>query len=101
MGDRSEIGIVLLGLGVVGAGVARALLEKADNFSQRVGLPLALRRVLVRDIARGREVSLPDGLLTTDAGEALNADSDIVVEVMGGERPACEYIEQSVRAGRR
>ena len=37
MGGRSEVGIVLLGLGVVGSGVARALLEKADSFTQRAG----------------------------------------------------------------
>ena len=61
MGGRSEIGIVLLGLGVVGSGVARALLEKADSFSHRVGVNLALRRVLVRDVSRERSVILPEG----------------------------------------
>ena len=101
MGDRSEIGLVLLGLGVVGSGVAHALLEKADSFSQRVGRPLALRRILVRDVLRKRGLDLPEGLLTDDADEALSADCDIVVEVMGGERPACDYIERSLRAGRR
>jgi homoserine dehydrogenase len=101
MGDRSEIGIVLLGLGVVGSGVAQALLEKADSFSQRAGQPLALRRILVRDVIRKRRLDLPEGLLTDDADEALGADCDIVIEVMGGERPACDYIERSLRAGRR
>lgn len=101
MGARSEIGIVLLGLGVVGTGVARALLEKADSFSQRAGLPLALRRILVRDTSRKRGLDLPAGLLTDVADEALSADCDIVIEVMGGERPACDYIERSISAGRR
>jgi homoserine dehydrogenase len=101
MGERSEIGIVLLGLGVVGTGVARALLQKADSFSSRVGLRLALRRILVRDVSRARNVDLPEGLLTDNPDEALDAGSDIVIEVMGGERPACDYIERSVKAGRR
>jgi homoserine dehydrogenase len=101
MGDRSEIGIVLLGLGVVGTGVARALLEKSDNFSRRAGLPLTLRRILVRDTTRARGLGLPEGLLTDNPDEALGANSDIIVEVMGGERPACDYIERSIRAGRR
>jgi len=101
MGDRSEVGIVLLGLGVVGSGVARALLTKADSFGQRVGRPLALRRILVRDATRERGLDLREGLLTDDADDALSADCDIVVEVMGGEHPASEYIERSVRAGRR
>jgi homoserine dehydrogenase len=101
MGGRSEVSIVLLGLGVVGSAVARALLEKADSFSQRAGRPIALRRILVRDVQRKRVLDLPEGLLTDDAEEALSADCDIVVEVMGGERPACDYIERSLRAGRR
>ena len=41
MGGRSQIGIVLLGLGVVGSGVAGALFANSDRFSQRAGFPLA------------------------------------------------------------
>jgi homoserine dehydrogenase len=52
-------------------------------------------------MARERPVALPEGLLTDDADEALNAGCDIVIEVMGGEQPAFEYIERSVREGRR
>src|SRR6266542_730315 len=101
MGGRSEVGIVLLGLGVVGGGVARALTEKADSCAQRAGVRLALRRVLVRDLQRPRALTLPDGLLTDDPEEALATECDIVVEVLGGEYPATEYIERSLAAGRR
>ncbi len=101
MGDGSEVGIVLLGLGVVGSGVARALLEKADSFAHRAGLRLVLRRVLVRDVTRSRPLTLPEGLLTDDPDDALSTECDIVVEVMGGEQPACDYIERSLTSGRR
>jgi homoserine dehydrogenase len=101
MGSHSEISVVLLGLGVVGSGVAGALLDKADSFAQRAGLRLALRRVLVRDITKTRSLSLPEGLLTDDPEDALSVDCDIVIEVMGGEQPAYEYIERSLTAGRR
>jgi homoserine dehydrogenase len=101
MGGRSEVGIVLLGLGVVGSGVARALTEKAASCAERAGVPLVLRRVLVRDLQRPRQVTLPKGLLTADPEEALATDCEIVVEVLGGEHPAMEYIEQSLAAGRR
>ncbi|HEU4759198.1 MAG TPA: homoserine dehydrogenase [Dehalococcoidia bacterium] len=100
MGGRSQVNVILLGLGVVGSGVARALLEKADSYCQRVGAPLVLRKVLVRDLARERAVRIDRSLLTDDAEEALGADCDIVVEVMGGEQPAREYIERSLRLGR-
>lgn len=99
MSGRSQINIVLLGLGVVGSGVARALIEKAESYSQRVGVPVVLRRVLVRDTSRERHLSLDSSLLTADPQEALAEDCDIVVEVMGGERPAYDYIRQALAAG--
>lgn len=101
MGGRSQIGIVLLGLGVVGTGVARALLENGDSFARRAGVTLALSRILVRDIGRSRPLTLPRALLTDDPDEALSTDCDIVVEVIGGEHPAYEYIQRSLAAGRR
>jgi homoserine dehydrogenase len=96
---RSEIGIVLLGLGTVGSGVARALQEKAEGYAERAGMPLVLRRVLVRDLTKARSVALDPSLLTADPEEAL-AEGDVVVEVMGGEQPALKYIEWSLKQGR-
>ena len=95
-----QVNIVLLGLGVVGAGVARALSERADTYSRRVGAPLALKRVLVRDPKKERAVKLDRALITTDAAEALSGDVDIVVEIMGGEQPAYDLIKDSLSRGR-
>ena len=100
MAGRSQVNVVLLGLGVVGGGVARTLLEKSEGYSQRIGLPLVLRKALVRDKARKRSVDIDPDLLTTDPEEALGAESDIVVEVMGGEHPALEYIQWALQQGR-
>jgi homoserine dehydrogenase len=102
--DRNEmssgtIGVGLLGLGVVGSGVARTLIEKRESIARRVGQPLELRGVLVRDTARSRPVSnLP---LFTDP-DAVLADPDvqIVVEVLGGEEPAHTYIRRAIEAGK-
>ena len=98
--SRSQINIVLLGLGVVGGGVAASLLEKADSYARRVGVPLVIRRALVRDPGKERAVPLAPSLVTTDPEAALGTDCDIVVEVMGGEHPALEYIKRSLQAGR-
>jgi len=100
MSGRSSVRIVLLGLGVVGGGVARSLLEKADSYAQRVGVPLELGRVLVRDARKPRSINLGPTLITTDPAAALGADCDIVVEVMGGEQPAYDYMCQSLERGR-
>jgi homoserine dehydrogenase len=52
--------------------------------------------VLVRDARKQREVRLPEGLITSDPEEALSTPCEIVVEVMGGETPAREYIERAL-----
>jgi homoserine dehydrogenase len=94
------IGVGLLGLGVVGAGVARALTEKRESIAQRVGHPVELRRAVVRDPDRNREFdgSVP---VTTDAASVLDDPTiQVVVEVMGGEHPALEYILQAIDAGK-
>jgi homoserine dehydrogenase len=100
MPERSHVGIVLLGLGTVGSGVARSIIEKADSFSQRVGVPLVLKKVLVRDPAKPRKVEIDRALITNDPEEALGTECDIVVEVMGGEQPAFDFMRQSLAAGR-
>ncbi len=93
--------IVLLGLGVVGAGVARALQEKSEVYSQRIGATLSLKRVLVRDLNKQRAVKLDPSLLTNDVDEALSPDDiGIVVELTGGEHPAYEVIRDSLSRGR-
>ncbi len=94
------IGIALLGAGTVGQGVTRALEAGAERYSARVGRPLALRGVLVRDSSRPRD-GVPDERLTTDL-DVLLADeaTHIIVELMGGEEPARSYIERALRSGR-
>jgi homoserine dehydrogenase len=98
---KESIHIGLLGLGVVGGGVAKTLLEKTDAIAQQVGCPLIIKRVLVRDIAKKRPVNVPTHLLTTDPKEILNdPEIDIVVEVVGGEAEAFGYIKGALTKGK-
>ncbi len=97
MNDRASVRIVLLGLGTVGSGVARALVERTELYSKRIGVPLELCKVLVRDLEKERAFNVPSGLLTNDPEEALSTECDIVVETMGGETPAYAYLERALR----
>jgi len=54
----------------------------------------------VRDAGRPRQVTLDRSLITTNPEEALGTECDIVVEVMGGEQPAFDFMRQSLEAGR-
>ncbi len=93
------IGIGLLGLGTVGAGVA-AILASPQGRHPLVG-QLALRRVAVRDPGRARAVSLDPTLLVTDPHLVVDDPAvDIVVEVMGGLEPARSLILQAIAAGK-
>ena len=89
--------IALLGCGVVGTEVARLLREQADDLAARVGAPLELVGIAVRDAERPRE-GVDPALLTTDA-EALVDRADIVVEVIGGIEPAHALLLRAVAAG--
>ena len=93
------IGIGLLGLGTVGAGVAE-ILQTPDGRHPLVG-DLALKRVAVRDLNRPRPIEIPSEILCTDP-EAVVHDPgvDIVVEVMGGLEPARSLILAAIAAGK-
>ncbi len=96
-----EIGVGLLGLGVVGSEVANVLLQRSSRLSEQVGAAVSLRRVLVRDVSKPRPYPVPSGLLVTDPEAVLNApDVDIVIELIGGEEPAHEYMRRAISRGK-
>ena len=94
----APITVALLGGGTVGSQVARLLLEQSDDLAARIGAPLELVGVAVRDASRPRD-GVPAALLTDDATELAARGSDIVVEVMGGIEPARTLILQAMAAG--
>lgn len=101
MAERSQINIAILGLGVVGTGVVGALLERREAYRKRLGIPLVIRRVLVRDLEKQRGLELEPGILTTDSAVVFGDDSlDIVVEVMGDEHPAYDYAANALSQSR-
>ncbi len=82
--NMQTFGIGLAGLGNVGAGVFKHLAGNRALLRERLGCELAVRRVAVRDLAKPREVAVPQELLTTDAFSLLDdPDIHIVVELMG------------------
>ena len=86
-----------MGLGVVGGGVAHALLHPAQPIHRKVGCPVKLKKVLVKDITKRRAVSVPHELLTTDPQDILaNPEIQVLVELIGGENPASHYIKEAL-----
>src|SRR4030042_1916786 len=98
---KKAVGLGLLGLGTVGSGIAEVLVAKADSLAEQAGLPLVLKKVLVRDIDKRRPVKLRSSLLTSHPEEVLSHPGvDIVIELIGGEHPATEYIERAIASGK-
>ena len=96
-----DIGIGLMGLGGVGGGVAQVLSSKAQTLCSTAGSSLSLRRVLVRDPGKSRSFNPPSQLLTTSPDDILDdPDIHIVIEVIGGESPAHEYISKALTRGK-
>ena len=100
---KKSIGIGLIGLGVIGGQVARVLMDKAEMLSEQVGCPLVLRKVkvLASDLARPQAQAMDSRLFTTDADNFFAEPGiDIVVEAMGGESPALQYLERALSGGK-
>ena len=96
-----EINVGLMGLGVVGTGVAAHILGKASFLAAVTGRNVNLKKVLVRDITRARDINLPSGLLTTNAEDILaDPEIHIVGEVIGGTDPVENHLKQALAAGK-
>ncbi|HEX5148779.1 MAG TPA: homoserine dehydrogenase, partial [Candidatus Limnocylindrales bacterium] len=99
--NRAPLRVAVLGAGTVGREVVRGLLEHADRLCATDGAPLVLTGVACRDLTRARRAGIP-GELLTDAPAHLVAgpDTDVVVELMGGDEPARTLIAAALGAGK-
>ncbi len=101
--NKQSIGIGLIGLGVIAGQVAKVLIDKADALAEEVGCPLILRKVKVlpQDLSRPQAQAMNPQLFTTDADEFFaTPEIDIVVEAIGGESPAVEYLSRALSGGK-
>lgn len=97
--ERVNIGIV--GFGTVGTGTARILLQNRSILSERLGFDIVLKRIADLDISRDRGIQLPPGILTAHADDVLSSpDIDIVVELIGGIKPAKDFILKALQNGK-
>lgn len=94
-----EVKVGIIGFGTVGAGVAANILGNSDVIAKRANVKLVLSRIADLDITTDRGVKIPEGVLTTDAAEAIR-EADIVVELVGGTTVAKKFILDAIQAGK-
>lgn len=98
MGNTITVG--LLGMGTVGSSVVQILNENANDILQKVGVPVKIKKIMVRQLNKTRNIN-SDAEFTTDIDDIINdQDIDIIVEVMGGIHPAKDYIIRALTAGK-
>ncbi len=97
----SEIRIGLLGMGTIGTGVARILIEKQDLIMRRLGRRVQLSAAADKDIARDRGIDFSGVRLCADAADIIAADDvDLVVELIGGYEPARSFVATAIEQGK-
>lgn len=94
-----RVTVGLLGCGTVGGGFVRLVDRERERIRARFGVDLVIDRILVRDLGKERPGVSRD-LLTTCALDVLDADCDLVVEVVGGVHSAGTFVRRAIDRGR-
>ena len=97
--DKTKVAII--GLGTVGSGVARLLLDFGDRTARHAGRTLWLEKVVVRDLQRARDCDVPVGVLTNKIEEVIdNPEIKVVAQLIGGLEPARSIMLQLLESGK-
>lgn len=90
---KQQINIGLLGLGTVGSGVVHIIQAHQEQLQHQIGCPIQVKKILVKDFEKKRDVSVEREVLTDRPEDIINNDEiDIVIEVIGGVEETKEYI---------
>ncbi len=92
-----EIGVGVLGLGNVGSGVLKLLHDNATAIEKRLGARVVVKKIAVREAEKRRLVEVDKKLITTSAKAVIDDPGvEIVIELIGGEEPAREYVRRAL-----
>jgi homoserine dehydrogenase len=93
--------IGLLGCGTVGSAFARLLTQDAEILKARIGEPLEIARIAVRNPIKHRHLGIPASLFTDDVDRIVDdPEIEIVVELMGGTSDALRAMRAALSKGK-
>jgi homoserine dehydrogenase len=96
-----RINVGLVGFGKIGTGVVKALQSRNKLLKEKSGVDIRIARICDKDIKSKRPVKAGRKLLTRSLGKVLYDPSiHVVVELMGGLRPAKDLVLESLRQGK-
>lgn len=95
------INIGLLGLGTVGTGVVEVLEERKAEIFKLLGEEIKIKKILVKNINKKRQVDLDIDDLTLDFEDVLNDDEiSIIIEVTSNIEESYKYIKLALNKGK-
>lgn len=93
-----QVNVGVLGLGTVGTGVARVLLEQRELLKTRSGLSFNLAAIAELDWTKERDLDLSGVKCTSNVKELLeDPQIDVIVETIGGYEPAFSFISKALQ----
>ena len=93
--------IGLIGLGTVGGGIAAILRDDAGYIKEKSGVSLQIAKIADTDPLKARAAGIDASLLTKDAYDIINdPEISIVIEAIGGEKPALQFAFDALKAGK-
>lgn len=96
---KKEVKVGILGLGVVGTGVAKILLEQGNLLTERTGVQFRLKTVVDLNWENDRGLNLEGVKKATNFEELVNdPEIEVVVETVGGIEPACSFVMSALAA---
>ncbi len=97
--DPRVVRVGMLGFGTVGTGAFRMLADNREAIVRKVGVPIEVTRIGVRDLVKPRIADR--NLITADLHSIVDDPQiDVILELMGGVEPAGELIERALLNGK-
>lgn len=95
------INVGIVGMGVVGSGVAAVLKRNQTEIARRAGQKIVLKVVATRTRSKA-EPMVADGVQIVEdiMDVARHPDVDVVVETMGGYEPAKSFVLEAIKHGK-
>ncbi len=102
MQENSPLIIGIAGFGTVGTGLVRALEQSSELIMKRIGRPIEVKTILVRDLHKPRAQALPKNTKITTNAQELTDDPEInlIVELMGGIDDSGKFISRALDMGK-
>lgn len=98
---KKRVGVAILGLGVVGGGTYKTLVEHRDFYLRTQNVDIVVESVLDKNAARLQELGVPESCIAGSISEVVaNPAIDIVIETIGGVGVAKEFVLMALKEGK-